>query len=929
MFNREVNFSDKNKKNHSFNDENALLIQVNNDDSPSRIVRNGPSELGNSGERRNDNPDHRNDERDDNEIQIEDIIECSGDVDVRLCQRQTSIPLEEIQMRKFSSLPQKYKDFLALEWDKGCFMSDGKRQIDFVLVWEDEDPNVEPQRCATKSSYDSEEEEDEDPENRSTPMDRKARRRQYFEANLEKMELQLERAEISPTLGRTRFTFIHAPFHVLEKQAQLLCVKLPVRKCDVYFQNRKYLPNTVDTWLSKMHIFEFDEETRTKLDEPDYFTAPYSADRRHQFVNWDRPDIMFPSAERVRMVYDLLTRAHYGSPYRDHKDRVHYRFGIDRLMANYTYTSAFPLHQELRSRPEMQPTGPESQREMLYIYWASWRNLIKYQPLDSIKRYFGTKIALYFAWLGYYTRSLYLASFVGILCVIFGMWNVDQDIVSNDICGRDGIGAKTIICPYCEDYCDFQRLNSSCAYAKISYLFDNGMTVIFAALMSVWATMFLEGWKRYHSEIAWKWGLMDFVVEEELVRPDFQFRVKTRRYNPVTQQDEPFLSGKKKAANWIASSATVLFFIVLVLATVFGMVVYRVIMMKLLAQANDPKVDSWAFLIVTITAAIINLIVILIMNYIYYELALCLTRWECPRTQSDFDNSFTFKVFLFQFVNYYASLFYIAFFKGLFSQIPGARDNDGNVKIAGHRLEGCDPAGCFVELVVQLATIMCGRQFFNSAIELAYPYIMTLFRKWQWQVPILETKNQRKIRIQNETHMRASGKMRRCEEDYYLAPSYDQFLFDEYLEMVIQFGFVTLFVSAFPLAPFFALVNNILEIRLDAYKFLVTQQRPVPEQAKNIGVWNNILDFLSKASVTINALVIAFTSDFIPKTLYYYANGGMDGYVESSLSWFDARHLHIKNESGFAGITACRYRGYREPPCSLNFTNPKTGTPVR
>ena len=50
---------------------------------------------------------------------------------------------------------------------------------------------------------------------------------------------------------------------------------------------------------------------------------------------------------------------------------------------------------------------------------------------------------------------------------------------------------------------------------------------------------------------------------------------------------------------------------------------------------------------------------------IYYELALCLTRWECPRTQSDFDNSFTFKVFLFQFVNYYASLFYIAFFKGL------------------------------------------------------------------------------------------------------------------------------------------------------------------------------------------------------------------------------------------------------------------------
>ena len=35
----------------------------------------------------------------------------------------------------------------------------------------------------------------------------------------------------------------------------------------------------------------------------------------------------------------------------------------------------------------------------------------------------------------------------------------------------------------------------------------------------------------------------------------------------------------------------------------------------------------------------------------------------------------------------------------------------------------------------------------------------------------------------------------------------------------IQFGFVTLFVVAFPLAPAFALINNLIEIRLDANKF--------------------------------------------------------------------------------------------------------------
>lgn len=37
-------------------------------------------------------------------------------------------------------------------------------------------------------------------------------------------------------------------------------------------------------------------------------------------------------------------------------------------------------------------------------------------------------------------------------------------------------------------------------------------------------------------------------------------------------------------------------------------------------------------------------------------------------------------------------------------------------------------------------------------------------------------------------------------------------------------------MAAFPLAPLFAVLNNILEIRLDAYKFLVNTQRPVPAQ---------------------------------------------------------------------------------------------------
>ena len=37
---------------------------------------------------------------------------------------------------------------------------------------------------------------------------------------------------------------------------------------------------------------------------------------------------------------------------------------------------------------------------------------------------------------------------------------------------------------------------------------------------------------------------------------------------------------------------------------------------------------------------------------------------EHPRTDSEFNDSFTFKMFFFQFINFYSSIFYIAFFKG-------------------------------------------------------------------------------------------------------------------------------------------------------------------------------------------------------------------------------------------------------------------------
>lgn len=61
--------------------------------------------------------------------------------------------------------------------------------------------------------------------------------------------------------------------------------------------------------------------------------------------------------------------------------------------------------------------------------------------------------------------------------------------------------------------------------------------------------------------------------------------------------------------------------------------------------------------------------------------------------------------------------------------------------------------------------------------------------------------------------------------------------FADHLEMFIQLGYVVLFSSAFPLAALCALINNLVEMRSDAFKLCYIFQRPFGQRVPNIGTW--------------------------------------------------------------------------------------------
>lgn len=112
---------------------------------------------------------------------------------------------------------------------------------------------------------------------------------------------------------------------------------------------------------------------------------------------------------------------------------------------------------------------------------------------------------------------------------------------------------------------------------------------------------------------------------------------------------------------------------------------------------------------------------IFFIQKMYTWLATYLTEYELLRTQTEFDDSLTLKIYLLQFVNYYASIFYIAFFKGKFIGFPGNYN-----RLLNFRQEECGLGGCLMELCIQLAIIMVGKQAMATVLEMVLPH----FYKW-------------------------------------------------------------------------------------------------------------------------------------------------------------------------------------------------------
>jgi hypothetical protein len=505
------------------------------------------------------------------------------------------------------------------------------------------------------------------------------------------------------------------------------------------------------------------------------------------------------------------------------------------------------------------------QRRLLEC-WAldyQWGELIglKAQPLNDIRNYFGEKLALYFAFLEFCTKALIPPSVAG-------------------------------LCIFCLDV--FLPPKTTSEQWKVT---RGVMFVAFGCFTVMWSVSFTELWRRKTARLAFWWGTYE-MKRHETARPEFNGRM---RLNPVTNMKEAWHESQRRYFRMrLKMNVTVfvlLFFAISVIGLTFQLKFYLV---------NERKV-WWGGAV----AGMVNAFQITTFNYLYKEIGITLTKMENHRTDTQYEWAKVLKAFVFQFLNSYFGLFYIAFLKryvegGIYTPSDTAAEALGDfepmptnpmtffpssvpcnwewytqhlynsgvtwneetkayweeVQRTG-RCNGCQMVDgvpdCMSELRLSLAFIWIVR-IGTNAYEVVRPFL------WLQMMLMIEY-----CLFQKKVDKSAKRKTKvMAAEKYYEQAEYEQKLkryseiesFDDYNEMILNYGYVTLFVVAFPASPLFCYLNNVMELHVDAFK-MTFFRRPFPDKAEDIGAWFYFVEVMTTTAIIINGAMVFFTSELL------------------------------------------------------------------
>ena len=187
---------------------------------------------------------------------------------------------------------------------------------------------------------------------------------------------------------------------------------------------------------------------------------------------------------------------------------------------------------------------------------------------------------------------------------------------------------------------------------------------------------------------------------------------------------------------------------------------------------------------------------------------------------------------------------------------------------------------------------MIGKQLINGLVEYGIPYICS--RRCgrnpekenvkQWMIDHRLNKFDWKMLVPEYLEMSKENKVVRFADPFVVSSS-DSIWFCYPIRHGISVSNDGIFYRQlasfcrYSLAPLFALMNNLVELRFDAWKILTRFRRPVLYKAANIGVWTNILSTISYLAVLTN--VRSFLQELSESMIVFCRQQLLHGHLNS------------------------------------------------
>ena len=495
--------------------------------------------------------------------------------------------------------------------------------------------------------------------------------------------------------------------------------------------------------------------------------------------------------------------------------------------------------------------------------WLMSSNLLCLQQLDlsrlqmpalELKWYFGTDVTYYFLWLAKYIHRVQFPALTGF--IVFILHLATDAGRANEVSNRANVvcaGSSTVdVSPLLNRSSVNSTLlqfsatpaDLSNEYAVSTSIFFTS-TLIYCAVLYLWSIDFASTWEAYEKRIALLFGYTESGHKDDKSDPNYNFQGVTTR-NVVTDDLEKDYEDKLiwKCNLWF-SRTTMFMLLVVVLASVVALIIFKIFMAKV-----SP----------TYGAGIVGLlqgIVIVILDYLWKGVAKYLTEIENHRYIEDYQKSIIRKTFLFSFINSYISIAYIAFFKAIVDPCS------------------CIPKlDCVGEAHTQLITIFISRLVVQNSIEhvhkLAACFNTCCCVKSEEHVHTAEEEvDQNTGEGRQETlcvAMHSSNSIRldldrQTMSELSRAPYEFKEHFDNFNEIVINHGYWLLFGAIFPIGSLATLILNTVELRLDAYSMWTDFRRPDPMPEDQILVWKELLNLVSFIAIISNCVLVIYTAD--------------------------------------------------------------------